>query len=617
MLAVSSVQAPVDRRPLLIILIASIVQGWALYGLYLTIEHHRWPATHLEWLLGLYALAVYVPSTVQLVASLLPSRAATLPLIVLAVLYFYFGWFEGADLLQGSGEQPLARSYDTLFPMALQLLLLWLLAMPFIQCRITTGRWLPAYAHFFSHAWRNKIVLAEAALFTGIFWLLLLLWQQLFYLLGIAFFRELFQRAIFVYPVTALVFGFGIFLVGSLEHWVSVVLDQLLNLLKWLGVIAAGLLALFTLTLLFKLGTLFTSGKRVIDAQWLLWLVAVVVLFTNAAYRDGSVTAPYPRLVATALRYVMPLLTIVAATAAYALLVRTQRYGFTVERVWAFVVAGFAVLYAGGYCYAAFATEPWMSRIAPVNIACALCMMAVLVLTLSPALSPYRVAANSQFQRELHWQGPVASKDRLAESPFLYLRFHAGAYGLQRLHQLTDGNDAAVNATIREQAAAAVAQPSEWLAPAPTAVNLDGNLSRLPLFPSGSLISPALRDAVIDDLRHANSATGLYVTPSALMAGLFIDLNADGNDEFVLFINISAVRVYQRSGEGWKYAGSMSGTQTPIGRDQEAELIGKLSAGEIAALPQHWADLKVGNDTYRFSNDPDRSTNRNPVARAK
>jgi hypothetical protein len=90
----------------------------------------------------------------------------------------------------------------------------------------------------FTYAWRNKLVLGEAALFTGLFWLLLFLWQMLFHMLGINYFRELFEEPIFVYPVTSLAFGSALHLIGSIERLTAVVLEQLLNVLKWLGLLA-------------------------------------------------------------------------------------------------------------------------------------------------------------------------------------------------------------------------------------------------------------------------------------------------------------------------------------------------------------------------------------------
>jgi hypothetical protein len=174
----------------------------------------------------------------------------------------------------------------------------WLMALPFAQNRLATGRWSIQYPALFANAWRNKLTLAEAALFTALFWLLLFLWQMLFHMLGIDYFRELFREPIFVYPVTSLTFGCALHLIGSIERLTAVVLEQLLNVLKWLGILAGAILVFFTVALVFKLPGLVFTGQKAIGAAWLLWLMAVVVLLLNAAFRDGSVSQPYPKWVA-------------------------------------------------------------------------------------------------------------------------------------------------------------------------------------------------------------------------------------------------------------------------------------------------------------------------------
>jgi hypothetical protein len=51
-----------------LILCAAVIQGWALYLLQLSITHHRWPSTDLGWLFALYAVFVFIPVAVQLLA---------------------------------------------------------------------------------------------------------------------------------------------------------------------------------------------------------------------------------------------------------------------------------------------------------------------------------------------------------------------------------------------------------------------------------------------------------------------------------------------------------------------------------------------------------------------
>lgn len=274
-------QAHARRTALPVILIAAVIQGWSLYALHRAIEAHHWPATHLEWLLGLYAVVLIAPTTVELMAVLAERTSLWVLTALLACAVFYFGWHDGGAVADVEA-QDFAQRGD-FFPLAFVLLVWWLLTLPFLQSRVTTRLWTVDYQRLFSFAWHNVITLAEAALFTGLFWLILFLWQSLFHMLQIDFFRTLFEKPIFAYPVTAIVFGCALHLIGSIDTLVSAVLEQVLNVLKWLATVAGALLILFTLALLTKLPGLVTSGRHAIDAEWLLWLMAVIVLFLNAA----------------------------------------------------------------------------------------------------------------------------------------------------------------------------------------------------------------------------------------------------------------------------------------------------------------------------------------------
>lgn len=51
-----------NRSPrLLVILIAAVVQGWALYGLHWAIDNQAWPYTDRAWLFGLSAFWIFTP----------------------------------------------------------------------------------------------------------------------------------------------------------------------------------------------------------------------------------------------------------------------------------------------------------------------------------------------------------------------------------------------------------------------------------------------------------------------------------------------------------------------------------------------------------------------------
>jgi hypothetical protein len=132
------------------------------------------------------------------------------------------------------------------------------------------------------------------------------------------------------------------------------------------------------------------------DSAWLLWLVAATVLLFNAAFSDGERPPVYGRWLALALRAVPPLLVIVAATALFSISLRVLDLGLTVPRYWALVTAVFALLYSAGYAAAALRPGRWLAGMAPVNIALAVALVAVVLLSLTPPANPLQLAIRSQ-----------------------------------------------------------------------------------------------------------------------------------------------------------------------------------------------------------------------------
>jgi hypothetical protein len=590
------------KTALPLILLAAVFQGWALYGLHHAITNHHWPATDQPWLIALYALAVFIPVTVQLLAEHARRAALWRLVAVLAVAYFYFGWHHGASV-STAGAEPIHGTEGS-FPFALLLTVLWLLVLPFAQTRLTTGHWTIQYRALFANAWRNKLVLAEAALFTGLFWLLLFLWQKLFHLLGIDYFSELFEEPIFVYPVTSLTFGCALHLIGSIERLTSVVLEQILNVLKWLGLLAGVILAFFTIALVFKLPALLFTGQKAIGAVWLLWLTAVVVLLLNAAYRDGSVSQPYPRWIAQFLRVVVPLTVIVSLTALYALLMRTHYYGLTVERVWAFVVAGAALLYSVGYTLSVFGRGAWLGGMARVNVAVAVALIAVISAALTPLLSPYRLAADSQFRLVLakglepEDRGKTKNAYKL-NTPLHYLRFDSGQYGRAKLEALARSTSGPRAERIRHLAQEALAQKVRW-EDLPVA-EISADIAKLHIYPAGRTLDRNLSDRLIADLRKPENGFAYLRLEDEGIAGIYIDLNGDKSDEFV-FLTTYGGLVYESRAGRWVLVGGINRSSHPGTLEfagVKLDLIGELSKGNFSATTPKWKELSIGGHVFR------------------
>jgi Domain of unknown function (DUF4153) len=594
---------PVEAKPLTsatraalpAILIAAVIQGWALYALHRAIEAHAWPATRLAWLLALYSVVALLPATFELLVEHVRKPPLWGLLSLLGAVVFYFGWHHGSAVADWEGNRFAASG--EFFPLAFVLIVWWLHVLPFIQNRLAAGRWTMDYPLLFTHAWRNIIALAEGALFTGLFWLILWLWQSLFHMLGFDFFRDLFSKPLFVYPVTSIVFGCALHLVGSIDRLVSAVLEQILNVLKWLAPVAGVLLALFTAALLVKLPGLISAGSRAIGAGWLLWLIAVIVLFLNAAYRDGTVERPYPGWMSQAIRFCIPLTVIVSLTAICALSVRTSHYGLTAERVWAFIVAGAALIYSIGYAGAAFRSGRWLGWIAEVNVVAAVALIAAVAAALTPLLSPYRLSANSQFHLILDGRYRPARNHPLATDPYRYLRFYCGQYGRRRLAALAQLRGHPDAERIRALAAEELAQTNPWTRP--PVIDASERVAQLPIYPAGRRLDPDLAKVLIAN--WGNAQAGMYELPNSVsaMAGVFVDLDGGGTDEFVVLSALGGPVYQSRSGH-WQYIGRVR----PEGFTHSWQaLLPELAHGNISATVPRWKELSVG--PHRFRMDPE------------
>lgn len=373
----------------------ALLQAAALWGLHHSIEAGRWPATDPGWLLPAYLVSVLLPLTLLVLAdhwrtqTLWVSAAALTLVCVLAGQNIALGVRINAD---GIDERYPVAFAGALLPMVLA----WLIALPWLRARLETGQWLPPYPELFRIVWRTCLSLAEAALFTLLFWALLALGAALLDTLGITLIKEWITDPRFAYPATTVAVALAIHLIGRTDRLIDGVLQQLLGLMQWLLPLAALIVIVFTFALLPRLPTLWINGQRVMDSAWLLWLVAATVLLFNAAFSDGERPPVYGRWLALALRAVPPLLVVVAATALFSITVRVLDLGLTVPRYWALVTAVFALLYSAGYAVAALRPGRWLAGMAPVNITLAVALVAVVLLSLTPPANPLQLAIRSQ-----------------------------------------------------------------------------------------------------------------------------------------------------------------------------------------------------------------------------
>jgi hypothetical protein len=559
----------------------ALAQGFLLWWLYDAAAHDRWPEDRRGWLIGLIAAGTLVPLAHYLVDDLAPARRQWPVLAGLALFVLGLGWHHGA----WTADEPYR---DPSFALALGVLVFH--AMPFVQSALTRGAVRPQYDVLFHFAWRNALQGALAALFTGVFWLLLLLWGELFRMLGIDFFSRLFESTAFAIPATAVVVGIGVQLAGSVERLQGAMRQQLLALLKWLAPLAAFILALFTAALLAKSPELFAEQRRAISAVWLLWLVALTVALLNAAYQDGRDEEPYPRWLGPAMRYASLLLLPVAMLAVYALGVRIAAYGLTPSRSWGFLVAVVAFGYAGGYAWAALRRGRWMAGMGAVNVAIALFTIFAMTLMLTPLLSPERLSASSQYRRVLADPDAEAYAD---------LRFGTGRYGRERLAALSTIERHARSAEIRARAGKEVRKKQPGGAPSRAA----GLTARQVVTFPGT----ATPDAGLLEL--LNGAPDLHVladcTEDEPCPLLYADLDGDGEAEAVLFADYAVVAA-TRGNDGWRLLQQLLPSQASVPRNDHARVRKALEEGNYRVADAPWQAIEIEGERYQLADRPGR-----------
>jgi len=414
---------PLPRNTRIFIVATALVQGGLLYLARYAQLQEWWLASLPGWSIFNYTLVLAVPgamtlSVVQLRDARFWQHAVGLG-IVLSGLAAWTTW-------NVSGT-PGLRLSAILTPFSTSIAIGVFVSIAWLQARQHLGSWRAPYPLLFEFAWQNALTLLLAGAFTAIGWGLLILWGGLFEMLNISFFRELFQRSDFAHLATGIMAGLGI-LIGRTQHRPVQVTRQIL-----LAVFKALLPLLALVALMFLASLPFTgleSLRRTSSAvEALLWLLILLVLFTNAVYQDGERGWPYPYALRRMVEAALLAMPVHAALALYLLWLRIVKDGWTVGGVWAFVLMLVLSGYTLGYAACVLRPRPrWLHPLAGVNKAMSWVVVGVIVLANSPLLDPQRIAVNDQIAR-LRASLP-AKPERNA---LLDLRFDFGRRGYEAL----------------------------------------------------------------------------------------------------------------------------------------------------------------------------------------
>ncbi|NKD26102.1 DUF4153 domain-containing protein [Citrobacter freundii] len=321
------------------------------------------------------------------------------------------------------------RQHEVFMFYGWRLLLMAMLALPWIQYSLHVSREQARYPHFYRQLWLNALTLLIVFVANGLFWLVLLLWSEMFKLVGIPFFSTLFfDTDWFGYMAFGLITALAVVLARTQSRLVTAVQ-------KLLTFIATGLLPLVALLALMFILTLPFTGLEAISqrvsAAGLMSTLTLLLLLLMAIVREPQKEAlPYPG----ALRYLIKCSLIVAPIymliAGWSLWVRIQQYGWTPERLYGVLVVVVLLVWSFGYLASILrrGRNP-LELQGPVILGVSLLALGLLVLLSSPVIDAWRISVNSHMG--LYHSGKI-KPDQVS----LYMLDHSGKPGRAALEAL-------------------------------------------------------------------------------------------------------------------------------------------------------------------------------------
>jgi len=551
-------------------LLISGIQGILLYALYNAFDNSTWPSESPLWSYPLWTIAVVVP--VLLLLSLTRSNAVAVAKYVaafaaiLVLLAVYTGW-----QAEPFGKFPVSSLSMTF---AFSIGLACFKALMYLQQRANE---VPlTYQVLFTNSWRNFLVAALSAVFVLVFWLILVLWGQLFKVIEIEFFHELFTEDWFIFPVLSIAFGLGVIMFRDLMH----VIDNISKLLHWL--------IKLLLPLVVTIAVIFLAALPIVglDVLWstgngtalLLWLLALMLFFTNAVYQDGREASPYPDLIHRAIYVGLCVTPFVSALSFYGLILRLNQYGWTVERGWAFVVWLILALFSLGYVVGIIRRRgQWTLELARVNTAMGLVVLAIMLLANSPVLDFRKISLNSQLARV------ESGEIEIQEFDFFYAKNQLGRPGyveMERLKEEIGDSDPDLlrmieKPTWRVQMTSQEARDKAW----------EDMIYR----PAPFEVPARLKPLILDNVLLTNAQDTMLFQ---------IDLDGDGEFEYLRVSThrwgLGYAQFYYQTDNGWKAGGLHSV------RDQDSDALrDQLSQGNIELVEPRFKHVKIGDITFQ------------------
>jgi hypothetical protein len=443
-------------------------------------------------------------------------------------------------------------------------------------------RWFD-YPRLFEHGWRNVLLAGAAGALTGILWTVLLGAAFLLDALGVDALLKLLKEHVVIAVLSATAFAFfireatlrGEALVALRNFW--------LTLNTWFLPLAL-LLAIVWVGALLSIGPqpLFRTHRA---ALLLFGFVALAVLFMNAAYQDGR-ALPYGRWMGRAAAWAWLSVPVLAAVGLWALSMRVAQHGWSVDRLWAAVVGGMALVYGLGYSASALSRSRWMPTLENTNIGASLILALVIVLVTGPLADFRRIAVDSQVARLRSGQAAVATFD------FATLKREGGKWGHDALARLAA--DPSLAAAVRNEARSQLAGSARPDRDQDHDAALAALRNDVRILPSGAVPDPRLLEHL--SRSKADLSEKMCLQHATRCALWLVDLDGDGVAEAILLRETGrfvAGTVYALGPSGWRREGELQGPPSPL-----AEWLSAIETQSAQPVKPRWPELQVGGRRY-------------------
>ncbi|MGO2147270.1 DUF4153 domain-containing protein [Halomonas sp.] len=471
------------------LILLAVVQGIALLALHLAIEHEHWLAADQRWLKALYTVAIALPAFYLIGMERLRDRLNFLPLLLAPLLFWlgwHLGWVEQTPEALEWARHPFTFAFCVSLGVALFILAL------FFRNSATSRTWPTAYSPLLNYSWEFTQTLSQLTLFIGVFWGLLWLGATLFSAIGVSFFETLFSDPLFIYPVTWLVIGLTLVMIRNRFRLIQSVRQMSEALIKALLPLVALIILLFFAMLLFTgVQPVWDTGRA---SSILMALTLTLLLFFNAVFHQAHGLPPYPTWLRRIILLAVVLLPVGSVLAAWALWLRIDQYGLSLDRLWAALLqvltAAFTVSYSLLLLWRRQAALPSLQR---ANVGLALLVAVVLIVVNTPLADMRHWVAEQQIKRLLDGRTTAEAFD------VNYLRYQLGQPGTLALQALVESEFAQSQPELARRIELSLRQTERWSQePLVDTQNLDDVAQQFRASPNGATLPEPLLNLLVE-----------------------------------------------------------------------------------------------------------------------